>query len=372
MNREIYLKRIEKLIGGLEEMGLRGIVVTGSSNLLYFTGTDAASLALIWDGGGPLLITSRLEYVRALEEARIGEVVAYCEVEAATAPYEKVVKGDLYSVLRREVERVGLEPSKLGVTLSSLSYESYSRLTKALGISPKDATQLVKDLRAVKCREEVSLIEKAARIAEEALRKALNYLEKGVRECDVAALLASEIRRRGALPAFEPIVAFGEHSAHPHAKVGSRKLREGELVKIDVGARVEGYCSDITRVTVVGRASKEQRRMLEAVLRAQEVAVAVIEDGAKACQVDEKAREILRGEGFLEYFTHSLGHGLGLDVHEAPILSPTSKDVLRRGMVVTVEPGVYVRGLGGVRVEDDVLVCEEGARIITKFERELL
>jgi len=369
LERAIYSGRVERLLAGLAERGLRGAVIVGSSNVLYFTGTDAASAVVVGEGGGCVLLASRLEYTRALDEARVGVVYAYSELEAPTASYEEVIRADFYGALKRVIEELGLKPGEVGVTVAQLSHQAYCRLRDVLGCEPADVSSLVSGMRAVKSREELSLIRRAIEVVEASMEKVLDALEKGVREYELAALAAGEIRARGAAPAFEPIVAFGEHAAHPHAKPGSRELREGDVVKVDLGARVCGYCSDITRTAALGEPPQRLRSALRAVVKAQEEAINALAESVAARDVDARAREVLRSEGLLEYFNHGLGHGIGLEVHEAPSLSPRSRDILRAGMVTTVEPGVYIRGLGGVRVEDDVLVTEDGARVLSKLEK---
>ena len=369
LERGSYLGRVKSLLAKLAEKGLKGAIILGSSNILYFTGTDAASALVVGEGGECILLASRLEYTRALDEAKVGAVYAYSELEAPTASYERVIRADLYGALRKALEELGLEPARVGVTVAQLSYKAYCRLKDALGGEPADVSPLVSGMRAVKSREELSLIMRAIEVAEASMKKVLSALERGVREYELAALAVSEIRARGAIPAFEPIVAFGEHAAHPHAKPGSRELREGDVVKVDLGAKVGGYCSDITRTAALGEPPQKLRSVLRAVVKAQEEAIHALTKSVAARDVDAKAREVMRSEGLLEYFIHGLGHGIGLDVHEAPSLSPGSRDMLEAGMVATVEPGVYIRGVGGVRVEDDVLVMEDGARVLSKLDK---
>lgn len=369
MERAVFSRRLEALASKLVERGLKGAVVTGSSNVMYLAGTDAASAVVVEEGGGCILLASRLEYTRALDEAQVGRVYAYSELEAPTAPYEEVIRGDLYGAVRRALEELGVEPEKVGATVAQLGHKAYCRLRDALGRDPPDVSPLVSELRAVKSCEELELIRRAVEVAEVSMEKVLAALDKGVREYELAALAVSEIRSRGATLAFEPIVAFGEHAAHPHARPSSRELREGEVVKVDLGARVCGYCSDITRTAALGDPPEKLRRALRAVVRAQEEAINSVQESVAAMDVDARAREVLRREGLLRYYTHSLGHGIGLDVHEAPTLSIRSSDVLKAGMVTTIEPGVYIRGLGGVRVEDDVLVTKDGAQVLTRLDR---
>jgi Xaa-Pro aminopeptidase len=194
-----------------------------------------------------------------------------------------------------------------------------------------------------------------------------------MREIDIALALEVYMRSHGSEGlAFPPIVASGPNSSRPHAGVTGRVIGTGELLKMDFGARVDGYCADLTRTVVVGSATDEMRRMYDAVLAANEAALAVVRPGAAAADLDRVARGVLEGRGFGENFTHGLGHGVGLVVHEAPTVGPRSRDTLRVGNVVTIEPGVYVPGFGGVRIEDLVAVEDGGSRLLSHAPKHLI
>ncbi|MGD1210773.1 MAG: aminopeptidase P family protein [Candidatus Acidiferrales bacterium] len=231
----------------------------------------------------------------------------------------------------------------------------------------------VEKLRAVKTRDEVVEMQAAAQLISDVFRGVLKIVRPGVTELDLAAEIEYGIKKRGGSgPSFETIVASGPRSAWAHARPTAKPLRKNELVVLDQGAILRGYCSDMTRTVFLGRASRRIRGLYQGVLRAQEAAKAVIRPGVKAGDVDRAARNVLRQLGLAQYFTHSTGHGLGLEVHEMPRLDKGEQTVLQDGMVVTVEPGVYLEGLGGIRVEDDVLVTAQGAVDLTTAPREFL
>jgi len=230
----------------------------------------------------------------------------------------------------------------------------------------------VEALREGKDADEVALIEHAIRIAETALAATLPAIHAGMTETQVAGVLEHQLRDAGSegFP-FASIVASGPRSALPHARAGDRSLCVGDLVLLDFGAIWKGYCSDITRTFVLGRASEEQREVYGVVLEANARASGALRVGMQGIAADAVAREYIHARGFGELFGHSLGHGIGLEVHEGPRLAKSAEASLVSGAVVTIEPGIYRSGWGGVRIEDDVLVTDEGPRVLTSFSREL-
>ena len=220
--------------------------------------------------------------------------------------------------------------------------------------------------RAVKGPEEVAVIRRALKIQEQAFRQTLSYIKPGRTENQIAAHLEYQMRQLGADEAsFPTIVAVGANASLPHATPGRRKVRSGSLLLIDWGARVDGYCSDLTRTVAVGRMSPQMRRVYALVLEAQRAGIAAVAPGRTLAEVDQAARRIIEQAGYGPRFGHSLGHGIGLNIHEQPVLSGRSKGVLKPGHVVTVEPGIYLPGRLGVRIEDDVLVTKSGRRVLS-------
>jgi Xaa-Pro aminopeptidase len=234
------------------------------------------------------------------------------------------------------------------------------------------ADNLVERLRAVKDEQELSRIADAGRLISSVFEEVLPVLRPGVPETAIAAEIDYRMRKAGASgPSFESIVASGPRSAWPHARPSAKPLMKNELVVLDQGAILRDYSSDMTRTVFLGRCPKKIRALYDAVLGALQGAKAAIRPGVKAEAVDKAARDVLKGHNLARYFTHSTGHGLGLEVHEMPRLGRGDSTRLEAGMVVTVEPGVYVEGLGGIRIEDDVVVTPHGARDLTTVSREL-
>jgi Xaa-Pro aminopeptidase len=228
-------------------------------------------------------------------------------------------------------------------------------------------------LSIVKDKFEIGLIQKSIEIAEIALERVLGYVKPGLREIEVAAELEYQMKMLGSdKPAFDTIVASGFRSALPHGVASTKKIVKGDFLLFDYGAQYKGYVSDITRTVVVGKASARQKRIYNTVLRANNAGIRKIKSGVKGVDVDKAARKVIEREGFGKNFGHGLGHGIGIFVHVKPYMGSKSKDILRRGMVVTVEPGIYIPDWGGVRIEDDVLVTNTGCKVLTSAPKKLL
>ena len=363
-----YRDRIKRL---KERMNLDNIdvaVITRSGDVLYLTGFEGGTL-VVPISDEPILIVPRLEYYRALELTKV-EVLAYSDVKSPTVEDEKVLfkKFDevLKDIISEYLKRGALALSK------TISKRLYDVLTGSLTSERvKDIDGYLSEMRAIKSEIELDMIRKAASICEEALSKTIPMLEEGVQDHDILAEITYAIRKRGGQLAFEPIIAFGEYSAYPHAHpTRGRRLKIGDLVVIDIGARYNYYCSDETRTLLYRSMNREKRRLIEAVLRSHDEALDLVEDGVRVAEVDRKAREVLKKEGLLKFFNHSLGHGVGLEVHEYPRISMADENtVLKENMVITIEPGVYIKGVGGVRIEDLILVKKRGFEYITKMDR---
>jgi Xaa-Pro aminopeptidase len=233
------------------------------------------------------------------------------------------------------------------------------------------ADDFIKPLRMRKTPDEIAKVRDACALADKCLEHVHRLLQPGVSEMDISLVIEFFFRRQGSVISFEPIVASGPNSAKPHGHATERKLERGDFVTLDLGCKLNGYCSDITRTFVIGEASPRHVEVYEQVLRAEQECCQLCVVGASGKEIDAHARAILDEKGLAKYFGHGLGHGLGRDVHDFGSLSPSSEDTLDEGMIFTVEPGVYIEGFGGVRVEDDVLVTAAGPEILNAFPRGL-
>lgn len=329
-------------------------------SIAYLTGfrTDPHErlMGLALGRGGPVLVVPDLERESAEQATHGVEVVGWRDGQD---PYQ-LAAGALGGADRLAVEK------------SHLTLAVAERLQAATGTaSVVDVGPLVRGLRVRKRPEEIRDLERAAALTDAVADRLIASLRTGETELEVASRLNTMLFESGATLSFETIVQSGPNSAQPHLRPGARRLAEGDLVLLDFGGAVGGYRADLTRTVAIGEPDPRLREVHRVVVAANRAAVAAVRPGATAGEVDEAARRVIRDAGFDEYFIHRVGHGLGLDAHEDPSLDPGSPVRLEVGMVFTVEPGVYIPGLGGVRIEDDLVVEESGARELTSCARDL-
>src|SRR5580765_966323 len=343
----------------ISKANLDALVITHPANWYYLAGfTGDAGLLIVGQGGTTLISDGRFT-TQAQEEA---PSIRFLEQ-----------KGNLMDSAGRLLggkagRRVGFDPSQVSVSQMRL-------LRKAAGARVQwiSAPGLVEGLRVRKEPAELERMRQAAILAGDVLSGAVKLLKPGVTENDIAGEIEYQMRKGGASgAAFESIVAFGERSALPHARPTRKRLRKNELVVLDLGVILAHYCSDITRTVYVGRAPARVKTWYRAVLEAQGAAIATVKVGVRCGEVDAAARQVLAGYKLDRYFTHSTGHGLGLEVHENPRLARGQKARLKSGFVVTIEPGVYMAGVGGIRIEDDVAVHTGKTEVLTRIPRDLI
>jgi Xaa-Pro aminopeptidase len=342
--------------------GVDALLVTDLVNVRYltgFTGSNAALLVHVDGDGASRFCTDGRYRTQAADEVPDLEAV----IDRACAP-ELAKRASALSV-----ERLGFESDSVPVDAHEALVEA------AAGVPLLRAPGLVQGLRAVKDADEVEALRRACAVGDAALAGLLaaGGLRPGRTEREVALDLEDRMRAHGATgPAFETILAAGAHSAVPHHRPTAAELRPGDLVKLDFGALVDGYHSDMTRTVVLGRAAGWQRELHALVAEAQSAGRAALVPGAEVTAVDAAARDVVERAGRGEEFVHGLGHGVGLQIHEAPYVGKTGTGALAAGMVVTVEPGVYLAGRGGVRIEDTLAVRDSGPELLTHTTRELL
>ncbi|HTY58680.1 MAG TPA: Xaa-Pro peptidase family protein [Bacteroidota bacterium] len=350
--------RIAGLRASMRENSLDAFLVTSLAAVRYLTGFSGSNALAV--------VTARRAFFVSDSRYRLqsgAEVRGFRRIIGRRGLLEDAAA----SQTLRACRTAGFESD----TMTYAQYRSLRRLFPGVAFRP--ATGIVESLSLVKDPGEIACIEQAAAIADRVFSEVLASIRPGVTELDVASEISYLNRRRGGeSDAFDVIVASGPRGALPHARPTARKLRKGEFVLLDFGSRVRGYNSDLTRTVALGRVPRRLREAYSAVLEANEAASAAARAGMTARALDAVARTCLRRRGFGRYFVHSLGHGLGLRVHERPHVSPLSREVLERGSVITIEPGVYIPGAGGVRIEDDLLLGRSGCRLLTRSRRDLI
>ncbi|OPX86584.1 MAG: putative peptidase [Pelotomaculum sp. PtaB.Bin104] len=348
----MFKTRIDKFMDLRSRAGVEAFFVTKPENRYYLSGFTGTAGALLLCLSGAYLLTD----FRYLEQAQ-QQSPHFTVIDATESLIDK-----LDELVREK------KVTSLGYDGDHLSYNEFLKLKDRLvSIDLKPASGLVEELRLIKDSAEIKNIEEAVRLSDRAIEQVRPQIKPGVTEREIALRLEFAMREMGAEGvAFETIVASGPRSALPHGVASVRTIQSGDLVTMDFGAVYCGYHSDITRTVVVGEPASWQSEIYSIVLEAQLRAVKAVCAGVKASVVDRAARALIAGRGYAEYFGHGTGHGLGLEIHENPRLSKKGETVLRAGMVVTVEPGIYLPGRGGVRIEDTVLVLESGCRVLTK------
>lgn len=348
--------RMCRLRGLFEPAGIDAFYVTNPENRYYLSGFSGSTGALLLTVDHAFLLTD----FRYTAQAAM-ECPAYQVIEVS-GPYGETV----FRILKQNsLFRLGLE----GEHQTCNQYFNLKGICE--GVEIKALSDMVEQLRTIKDQSEIELIEKAVIIADQAFEKILFLIKPGITESEIALQLEYEMRRMGAEgPAFKIIVASGVRSALPHGVASSKTIEEGDLVTMDFGAVYHGYHSDITRTLVIKNLNRRQKEIYKIVLEAQMNAIAAVKAGVRASDVDYAARSIIENKGYGECFGHSTGHGLGLSIHENPRLSANDDKILEPGMVVTVEPGIYIRNWGGVRIEDTVVVENNGCRVLTKTPKE--
>ena len=360
--------RIHRLRLSFSALNADALLVTHLPNIRYLCGfTGSAGILLVEHTRATLFTDSRYTLQARQEVYDASTAIAAHGLIRAVA---EALKG------RRGAIRLGIAPAQVTV-----AQKTALQLAAGARVRWLAAPDLIERLRAVKDPDELARMRQSARLISDVWTASVRHVKPGVSELAVAAEIERSMKLQGASgPSFETIVASGPRSAWPHARPTPKLLRKNELVVLDQGAILRDYCSDMTRTVFLGRSSvgaragvrNKVRSLYAAVLEAQEAAMAAIRPGISAASVDVAARKVFKRLGLERYFTHSTGHGLGLEIHEMPRLGRGEETLLEAGMVVTVEPGVYVERLGGIRIEDEVLVTSQGAEVLTSASREFL
>lgn len=364
MSNEIQ-DRLQRLRGRISESDAAVLVVTHLPNIRYLSGFTGSAAILIVETGSATLFTDGRYAVQAPQEVKSAGV-------QVTTPQGSVLKAagaHLASLqTRKRNVSVAYDPSQVTV----MQHKDFRRAAGSR-VSWISGTGWVEDLRLLKSPSEITKMRAAARLISKVFEQVVPLIRPGITELELAAEIDYHMRKLGASgPSFETIVASGPRAALPHARPTSKRLRRNELVVLDAGAILADYCSDMTRTVFVGRATNQVKIWYRAVLDAQQAGIAACGPEVESGEADAAARRVLESQGLGKYFVHSTGHGVGLEIHEAPRLAKGQKAKLQAGMVVTIEPGIYVEGVGGIRIEDDVAIHANRTEVLTTATRELL
>ncbi|MEM1563784.1 MAG: Xaa-Pro peptidase family protein [Candidatus Bathyarchaeia archaeon] len=363
---EIFAERINKLkeLGG--RAGINAFLITTKENMRYFTGLSVLSIerfatAIIpVENGNPIIIVPKLEEEKAKTQTVLNDIRSYSDSENPAV------------LLKKAIKELRLENAVFGVE-ATLPFKFYKML---MDVSPKiqakDASAFFSQLRSIKSDEELQLIRRAADIVAAGIRAGIESIKPGVSELAISSRIEQTIKEQGGEYVPFCIVLSGENTALPHGETSLRKVSVKDVVLMDVGAVYNGYYADLTRTVFVGEATTKQREIYKIVAKAQEAAIQAVKPNVKAEEIDYAARKIIEDAGYGEYFTHRTGHGLGLEVHEEPYIVKGNKTLLKPGMTFTVEPGIYLPGKFGVRIEDDIAVTEKSRKILSTLEKEMM
>lgn len=369
MTTNIFHKRQETLRGLIKDSDLSGVGLNPGPDLTYMTGLDfhlmeRPVVAIFPRSGEPVFILPELEQAK---------------LDSLPYPIRSFLfnedTGTWTNVFKEALEDAGIVNGKLGIIPRRLRILEQSYLLAAAPVMEIESAQpILTQLRRIKSDDEIKYMREAARIAECALSSTIMALKPGVTEKEIAGRLVGRLLQEGSDPElpFFPIISFGENAANPHATPSNRVLHPGDIILIDWGASHKGYFSDITRVFAMGDLRPEIDQIAKFVEEANAAARSVVKPGVSASAVDQAARQVIEDSGYGEYFFHRTGHGLGLEAHEEPNISQFDQTILEPGMTFTIEPGIYLPKRGGVRIEDDIVVTDDGYESLSKASREMI
>ncbi|MBJ9991659.1 M24 family metallopeptidase [Paenibacillus sp. S28] len=355
--------RITALEKAMNEHGLDSLLVTDSKHVYYLTGFASNPHErflglLLTRGEQPLLIVPALDAEAAQAASSVKNIITHADTD------------NPYDLLRQQFKNT---IGKLGIEKEQISVARYEQLQQSVGAGQyEDIGPLLRAMRVSKTPEEIQRMKHAIDLIEEVLRQGLSRVKPGVTEIEIVAELEYLMKKLGADgPSFDTMVLTGPKTALPHGTPGQTKIQSGDLLMFDMGVYANGYASDITRTFAVGDISPELTKIYNTVLEANLQGIQAIKPGVTLASIDQAARQVTEDAGYGQYFMHRLGHGLGMDVHEYPSVHGGNTDLAQPGMVFTVEPGIYVPGLGGVRIEDDIVVTDNGVEVLTSYPKEL-
>ncbi|MFC5542554.1 MAG: Xaa-Pro peptidase family protein [Bacilli bacterium] len=359
-------KRIEKVQSYLKDQHIDLAFITNPDNVFYFSGFRSnpherlLGIAIFQDMD-PFIICPKMEIPDA---------------KASGWPFDVIGHGDTdqpWNILANEIQSRTKNISTIAIEKEHLTVDRYESLQSCIqDASFVSIDEQMNQLRVIKDADELEKLRQAAALADYAIDVGVKAIKEGITELEIVQIIESAIKEKGYSMSFETTVLSGPKAASPHGTPGNRKIQKGDFVLFDLGVIYEGYCSDITRTVAFGEITEEQRKIYETVKRSNEQSIKAVKPGVRCMDLDRISRDIISQEGYGEYYTHRLGHGLGISIHEFPSVTGTNELELKPGMVFTIEPGIYKTGVAGVRIEDDVVVTENGVEVLTKYPKELI
>lgn len=358
--------RMETLLTEMKAANLDSMLVTSSANVYYLSNylTDPHERVIaiyISADLDPILVLPNMEKEDALAAGWSHGIIGYHDHE------------DPWELVKSALHKNDKIPQSIGIEYDQMTMDRYNAVTSILpNTAVKDAKELVANLRVIKNKKEYTLLKQAADLADFGIETGIKAINEGVREIDIIATIEYELKKKGIQGmSFSTMALSGAKTASPHGNPGTKKIEKGDMVLFDLGVVYEGYCSDITRTVAYKSVTDEQKKIYQTVLEAEQKAIDISAIGTPVGQVDLAARKHIEAAGYGEYFTHRIGHGLGIETHEYPSMHSKNDLALKEGMCYTIEPGIYVPGSGGVRIEDMVYMTDKGPEILTQSPKEL-
>ncbi|WP_146551077.1 Xaa-Pro peptidase family protein [Rummeliibacillus sp. SL167] len=359
------MNKVQLIQNYLQENNIDAAFITTPDNVFYLSGFSSDPHerllgVMVFKNAQPFMICPKMEVPDAKSAGWSYEVVGHDDTENAWEIFHNTAE-------TRNVPLNTIAIEKNHLTVERLeSLQAFYPATNFVGIDKQ-----LNNMRLVKSKDELEKLREAAKLADYAIEVGCHELAEGKTEIEVLSAIEAAMKEKGVYMSFDTMVLTGLNAASPHGTPGTQKIQKGDLVLFDLGVIYEGYCSDITRTVAFGDPSEAQKTVYEAVKNANEAAIAAVKPGVRAMDLDKIARDVIREAGYGEYFTHRLGHGLGISVHEFPSVHGANEIAIKEGMVFTIEPGIYKGDTAGVRIEDDIYVTADGVEVLTSFPKEL-
>ncbi|MFB5088119.1 Xaa-Pro peptidase family protein [Psychrobacillus sp. PGGUH221] len=361
------MKQVERIQSFLKSNNIDAAFITTPDNVFYFTGFrsnphERLLGVLIFKDAAPFIICPQMEVPDASATGWTGDIVGHQDTENAWDIVVQTIQNKVGVINSLAIEKAHLTVERQEAILERIPAIQISRIDEAIN-----------KLRVIKTEDELVNMRKAAELADFAIEVGCKEIAEGKTELEILNAIENAVKEKGGYQmSFDTMVLSGPKTASPHGNPGDRKIQKGDFILFDLGVVYNGYCSDITRTVAFGEPTEEKREVYETVRRAEEAAVNAVKPGVTAMELDKIARDVITDAGYGEYFTHRLGHGLGISVHEFPSITGVNEMELETGMVFTIEPGIYHPDITGVRIEDDVVVTDNGVEVLTKFPKELI